>query len=215
MPKNVAALNTDTHVKTDPVRQKHTIGIDLGDRTTHFCVLNTDGTIAEEGRFRTEAANFEKLISRFGISRVALEVGMQSRWVSNLPIRAGHEVIVANARSVRLIADSKHKSDRIDARKLARLARTDPKPAGADCPQKHRKLSGSHRVEGSRSPCENSDKNDQLDSRNGKSHGYPSAELLDRWIRQASVSSNSRRSQSESRPNSHYDSGLDGSDLLL
>jgi transposase len=126
MPKNFAALNNDTQVKTDPVRPKHTIGIDLGDRTTHFCVLNSDGTIAEEGRFRTEAANFVKLISRFGISRVALEVGVQSRWVSNLLIRAGHEVIVANARSVRLIADSKHKSDRIDARKLARLARLDP-----------------------------------------------------------------------------------------
>jgi transposase len=126
MPKNVAALNTDTHVKADPVRPKHTIGIDLGDRMTHFCVLNTDGSIAEEGSFRTEATNFERLISRFGISRVAVEVGMQSRWVSNLLIRAGHEVIVANARSVRLIADSKHKSDRIDARMLARLARLDP-----------------------------------------------------------------------------------------
>jgi hypothetical protein len=64
MPKNVAALSSDTQVKTDQVRPKHTIGIDLGDRTTHFCVVNTDGTIAEEGSFRTDAANFEKLISR-------------------------------------------------------------------------------------------------------------------------------------------------------
>jgi hypothetical protein len=78
MPKNAAGLNTDAQVKTDPVRAKHTIGIDLGDRTTHFCVLYIDGTIAEEGRFRTEAAQFEKLASRFGVLRVAVEVGMQS-----------------------------------------------------------------------------------------------------------------------------------------
>lgn len=40
--------------------------------------------------------------------------------------RLGHEVIIANARKVRLITDSSRKNDRMDAKTLARLARVDP-----------------------------------------------------------------------------------------
>jgi transposase len=47
----------------------------------------------------------------------------------------GHEVLVANARKVRLIYSEGHKTDRIDAEKLARLARLDPKLLS---PIKHR-----------------------------------------------------------------------------
>jgi len=39
----------------------------------------------------------------------------------------GHEVIVANPRRTRLIAESSNKQDRLDAETLARLARVDPK----------------------------------------------------------------------------------------
>ena len=58
--------------------------------------------------------------------RVALEVGVHSPWVSRHLTRLGHEVIGANARRVRLIAESTRKSDKLDARTLARLARVDP-----------------------------------------------------------------------------------------
>jgi transposase len=47
----------------------------------------------------------------------------------------GHEVIVANARKVRLIGESRKKDDRLDAQTLARLARIDP---GLLSPVKHR-----------------------------------------------------------------------------
>jgi transposase len=40
--------------------------------------------------------------------------------------RLGHEVVVANAPSVRLISESSRKDDKLDARTLARLARIDP-----------------------------------------------------------------------------------------
>jgi transposase len=39
----------------------------------------------------------------------------------------GHEVLVANARKLRLIYANKHKTDEVDAENLARLARVDPK----------------------------------------------------------------------------------------
>ena len=59
-------------------------------------------------------------------SRIALEVGTHSPWVSRHLAELGHEVIVANARRVRLITESSRKDDRLDAKTLARLARIDP-----------------------------------------------------------------------------------------
>jgi transposase len=60
---------------------------------------------------------------------------MHSPWVSRLLSELGHEVIVAHARNVRLIGESRRKDDRFDARTLARLARIDPDLLG---PVRHR-----------------------------------------------------------------------------
>jgi transposase len=59
--------------------------------------------------------------------RIAIEVGAHSPWVSRLLTGLGHEVIVANARQVKLISASSRKDDKLDAQMLARLARVDPK----------------------------------------------------------------------------------------
>ena len=64
-----------------------------------------------------------------------LETGMHSPWVSRVLNELGHEVIVAHARNVRLIGESRKKDDRLDAQTLARLARVDPELL---CPLKHR-----------------------------------------------------------------------------
>jgi len=68
-------------------------------------------------------------------SRIALETGMHSPWVSRLLSELGQEVIVAHARTVRLIGESRKKDDRLDARTLARLVRIDPQLLS---PVKHR-----------------------------------------------------------------------------
>jgi transposase len=59
--------------------------------------------------------------------RIALEVGSHSPWVSRLLRQWGHEVIVANARKVKLIGNSRRKNDRIDAQTLADLASVRPR----------------------------------------------------------------------------------------
>jgi transposase len=58
--------------------------------------------------------------------RIAIEVGTHSPWVSRLLKSFGQEVIVANARQVKLISASSRKDDKLDAQILARLARVDP-----------------------------------------------------------------------------------------
>jgi hypothetical protein len=60
------------------------------------------------------------------LSRIALETGTHSPWVSRLLTELGHEAIVAHSRNVWLIGESRRKDDRLDAQALARLARIDP-----------------------------------------------------------------------------------------
>ena len=103
-----------------------TIGLDLGDTTTEGCVLDASGAELERFRTRTTRARLVPTVARDPGARVILEVGSQSPWVSRALTAAGCEVIVANARRVRLIAENDGKSDRLDAELLARLGRLDP-----------------------------------------------------------------------------------------
>src|SRR6185503_15971227 len=58
--------------------------------------------------------------------RVALETGGQSAWVREMIEQVGHEAIVANARELEAVTGHSRRTDRHDARQLARLARVDP-----------------------------------------------------------------------------------------
>jgi transposase len=103
-----------------------TIGLDLGDRNSCYCVLDEAGQIQLEQRVRTTAKALLEVFGAMPRSRIALETGTHSPWISRLLTELGHEVIVANARKVRLIGESRKKDDRLDAQTLARLARIDP-----------------------------------------------------------------------------------------
>jgi len=103
-----------------------TIGLDLGDRNSCYCVLDEAGQIQLEQRVRTTAKALLEVFGAMPRSRIALETGTHSPWISRLLTELGHEVMVANARKVRLIGESRKKDDRLDAQTLARLARIDP-----------------------------------------------------------------------------------------
>jgi transposase len=107
-------------------RQRLTIGLDLGDRNSWYCVVDEAGRIQLEQRVRTNAKALQEVFGAMPCSRIALEIGTHSPWISRMLSDLGHEVIVANARKVRLIGESRKKDDRMDAQTLARLARIDP-----------------------------------------------------------------------------------------
>ena len=88
-----------------------------------------------EGRLPTTKAGLDSVFAKMAPSRIAVEVGTHSPWVSRHLRSLRHEVIVANAHQVKLITHSVHKNDRVDARQLARLARADP---GLLSPIQHR-----------------------------------------------------------------------------
>jgi hypothetical protein len=103
-----------------------TIELDLGDRSSFYCVLNRAGDVILEERVPTSPEAMRKRFEKMPESRIALETGTHSPWVSRLLTELGHEAIVAHSRNVRLIGESRRKDDRLDAQALARLARIDP-----------------------------------------------------------------------------------------
>jgi transposase len=133
MKKNsIARLQTGSKRKQSQIRvvagkQKLTVGLDLGDRNSRYCILDEAGEKASEDKLPTTKAGLESLFGKMASCRIALEVGTHSPWVSRRLAAMGHEVIVANPHKVKLITQSLKKNDRMDAEQLARLARVDPK----------------------------------------------------------------------------------------
>src|SRR5882672_4398812 len=104
-----------------------TIGLDLGDRRSRYCVLDQNGDIVQEDSVATTRDGLTRIPGAGVASRIIIEVGTHSPWVSRWLKQLGFEVIVANARKVAMISKSTRKNDRMDAQTLARLGRVDPK----------------------------------------------------------------------------------------
>lgn len=103
-----------------------TVGLDVGDRHSQLCLVDAAGAAVEKQRLPTTPVALERRFGHAEPMRIVLEAGTHSPWISRLLTACGHEVIVANARRLRLIATSDSKNDRSDAEVLARIGRVDP-----------------------------------------------------------------------------------------
>jgi transposase len=101
------------------------IGLDLGDKESHYCELAGVGEEMREGRVKTTESAMKKQAEQWRGARVVMEAGTHSPWVSRLVEAAGAEAVVANPRKVQLITRNVKKRDPVDARLLARLGRAD------------------------------------------------------------------------------------------
>lgn len=128
MKKNSTAQQSSKQGKkgTTPCKGSITIGMDLGDKTSRYCGIDKEGEVLWERSVPTTRPGMKQAFGALAKCRIALEVGTHSPWVSRLLKALGHEVIVANARQVKLITQNSRKNDRLDAHSLARLARVDP-----------------------------------------------------------------------------------------
>lgn len=103
------------------------IGMDLGDRKSHICALNSSKKVSFRTRIPTTKNGIEDFFAGRDATTVVIEVGTHSMWVGEMLTEIGHEVIVANARKVKLLSESNTKNDDNDAELLARLGLADPK----------------------------------------------------------------------------------------
>jgi transposase len=64
--------------KTGPI----TIGLDLGDKTSCYCVLDSEGGVQSEGSVGTTRKAMAQKFSGIKRCRIAMEVGTHSPWLS-------------------------------------------------------------------------------------------------------------------------------------
>jgi transposase len=99
---------------------KVTAGVDIGDKYSYLCLIDTQsGEVIEEGRLRTTPETFRRRFASEQPMRIAVEAGTHSPWVSRLLEGCAHEVLVPNARKLRLIYANKRKTDEIDALRIS------------------------------------------------------------------------------------------------
>ena len=110
----------------EPNRDRLTVGVDLGDKWSNYCVMGLDGETLTEGELPTAQQEFCEFFSALAPARVVMEVGTHSAWARDAVAACGHEVLVANPRQMEGPKRRKRKNDRIDAHKLARVGRSDP-----------------------------------------------------------------------------------------
>jgi transposase len=124
------AIPTETEERqanaNGPNRERLTVGVDLGDKRSNFCILGLDGEKLTEGDLRTTQEDFAEFFQLLAPARVVMEVGTHSAWARDVVAHCGHEVLVANPRQMEGSKKRKRKNDRIDAHKLARVGRLDP-----------------------------------------------------------------------------------------
>jgi transposase len=112
-----------------------TIGMDLGDKKNLVCILDKTGKVITEEGIANNRKAVTKFFKRYCGAVVAMETGTHSGWVSRIAETEGLEALVGNARKLRMIWQSRQKSDTRDAVMLARIARMDPELL---CPICHR-----------------------------------------------------------------------------
>src|SRR5688500_1701881 len=75
-----------------------TIGLDLGDRRHHACVLDEPGEILTAEVIVNTREVLTAFSARYPGATMVMETGTHSPWGSRLMTVLGHPVIVANAR---------------------------------------------------------------------------------------------------------------------
>lgn len=95
------------------------IGVDLGKRTSHVCVL-VDGEVEREFKVSSTAESWQKAFEPLERCRLIMEVGGPSPWVSRLLSKMGFDVWVVTPWTLKeIFKKQRRKNDRSDARALA------------------------------------------------------------------------------------------------
>lgn len=124
------------------------VGLDLHKKTTYGTVMRSDGTILRQGKFATTRDDLRDFLEGIDEARVAIESsGFCLPWVEFLE-ELGYEVFVAHPAKVRVIAEARIKTDKIDSVALAHLLRLDYLPCSYVPSSELRRLRGlvRHRV---------------------------------------------------------------------
>ena len=117
------------------------VGIDWATRRAAWCALSASGEIVGEGVISADLDGVLRLVTAVGREvQAAIEMMSGAAWVAETLEAAGWRVQVADSRRARALAPLAAKTDKIDARALAELARRDLVPAVWEPPFEDRAL---------------------------------------------------------------------------
>jgi len=102
-----------------------TVGMDLGDKNHEVCILDADGKVLLRKQITNTKEALKKFFKGYKGAVVVMEAGTHSPWISRLLEELGCEVLVGNARKLRMIWSADNKNDVRDAEMLARIGRMD------------------------------------------------------------------------------------------
>jgi transposase len=111
-------------------------GLDVSTKSTHVYIENEQGRCVKRAVIATTPEMLEATLTRYvdrGL-KVAVEAGNQTAWIVDVLRELGAKVHVVHPVKVKWIAESKKKTDRIDARLLAYLLRIDALPEPVHVP---------------------------------------------------------------------------------
>jgi len=104
-------------------------GIDLHKKYCFITILTQDGEVRQETKLPNDEVQITALFQQIqGKKKIAIEATYNWEWLVDLLQGIGCEVHLANPFKVRIIAEAKIKTDKIDARVLANLLRLDYLP---------------------------------------------------------------------------------------
>jgi hypothetical protein len=104
--------------------QEKYIGMDIHQATVSVAVMDADGKLVMECLLETKAATILEFIQGLhGTLSLTFEEGTSAAWLHDLLKPHVNRLVVCDARKAALLKDG-NKSDRIDARKLAELLRS-------------------------------------------------------------------------------------------
>ncbi len=105
------------------------VGIDWATRRARWCAVTEAGALIDEGWAPADEDGLASLIVRLGADAVAcLEMMSGAAWVRDQLQAGGWTVLIADARKAKAVGSLAAKTDKLDARVLAELARRDLVP---------------------------------------------------------------------------------------
>jgi transposase len=113
-------------------------GIDIAMKSSYIYITDKQGRKKSSGQIPTTAEAFRQRLGPYvqaGLS-VAIEAGNQTAWIHDLLVEIGAKVTVVNPAKVKLIAESRRKTDKVDAKVLCELLRLDGLPHPVHVPDK-------------------------------------------------------------------------------
>jgi len=113
-------------------------GMDVAMKSSYLYISDAQGRLKAKGQLPSRAEALRGALGRFvgGGLKVAVEAGPQTAWIHDLLVAMGAEVHVVNPNKVRLIAESRRKTDRMDAKLLCQLLRLDGLPEPVHVPDR-------------------------------------------------------------------------------